>query len=204
MIPGNHGSVAASLRGRFGSLPRLLAASEVDLAGLSVPQSVKELICLVRQIMSNVLRHELLDRPIFPTGDSVIAYLRGEMANLPRETFRVLFLDSANHLIDDLVMWEGTPSRVQIHPREVIRAALSLNAAGIIAVHNHPSGDPRPSRSDIEITQQLCRAASHFDLIVHDHLIVSHNGWCSLRAEGCMDATTQTGSRKTSERYNSA
>jgi DNA repair protein RadC len=166
----------------------LLSASPSELTDLCVPQGVRNVLHNVQNAVARVLRHELLDRPLLPSSESVISYLHGTMAHLQRETFCVLFLDASNGLIRDEIMWEGSVSRVQIHPREVIRAALACNATAMIVAHNHPSGDPRPSRCDINITRQLCFAAQSFDMVVHDHLIIARSGWCSLRTEGFMGA----------------
>ena len=106
------------------------------------------------------------------------------MAFEPREEFRILFLDNRNRLLANEVQGRGTTNHTPVYVREVVRRALELSAMSIILVHNHPSGDPTPSRADIEITRQIIEAAAPFDISVHDHLIVGRDGHLSLRADG--------------------
>jgi DNA repair protein RadC len=173
--------------GSFGSLRGILTANDDELALFEMPPQIWKSFRALRQ----ALRHLLLDNGIrssvFSSSDAVVTHVFDDMVDLPRETFRVLFLDAGNYLLRDEVMWEGTVSKVQIHPREVIRLAIQCDATAMIMVHNHPSGNPAPSQTDIDITRQLCAAAATIDAVVHDHLIIGRCGWLSLRAEGHMD-----------------
>jgi DNA repair protein RadC len=112
------------------------------------------------------------------------AYLRTAMAHEPREQFRVLFLDRKNQLIADEAMNEGTVDHAPVYPREVVRRALELSASALILAHNHPSGDPTPSRADIDMTREVIEAAKVLRLSVHDHVIVGRDGLTSFRAQG--------------------
>jgi DNA repair protein RadC len=111
-------------------------------------------------------------------------YLRAEMAHSDTETFRVLYLDRKNALIADEKQQTGTINHTPVYVREVIKRALTLNAAAIILVHNHPSGDPTPSRADIEMTAKIVEAARNVDLVVHDHLIIGRGEEVSFRQLG--------------------
>jgi DNA repair protein RadC len=123
---------------------------------------------------------------IIRTPQAVVHQLVQEMAHLSRETFRVLFLDTRNRLLADETLWEGTINHVQIYPREVVRRAIDIGATALIAVHNHPHGNPVPSRNDVTITNRLGQACSIIEVKLHDHLIVGKEGWFSMAAAGLL------------------
>ncbi|MNE68303.1 hypothetical protein D3C80_1639560 [compost metagenome] len=114
------------------------------------------------------------------------AYLRAALAHAPREQFRTLYLNKRNILIREEMRADGTVDHAPVYPREVVRRALELSASALILVHNHPSGDPTPSRADIEMTRRVIDAARVFDIEVHDHVIVGREGTKSFRALGLM------------------
>ena len=103
------------------------------------------------------------------------------MAYEPIEQFRILFLDKKNELIADEVQQSGTVDHTPVYPREVVKRALELSATAIILVHNHPSGDPTPSRADIQMTKQVVDIAKPLGIAVHDHIIVGKNGHASFK-----------------------
>ena len=107
-------------------------------------------------------------------------------AFLDREFFRVFFLDGANRLLADRIMWIGTVDNVQVHPREVMREVLRTSATSIIIAHNHPLGTPQPSAGDVAVTSKLIRACAVFDVTVQDHLIIARAGVFSMRADGIL------------------
>ena len=109
-------------------------------------------------------------------------YCRAAMAYDAFEQFRILFLDKKNALIADEVQQTGTVDHTPVYPREVVKRALELSATALILVHNHPSGDPTPSRADIQMTAQIVDIAKPLGITVHDHLIVSKDGHASFRA----------------------
>lgn len=119
-------------------------------------------------------------------GQDLIDYLHAAMAHEPREMFRVLFLDSALRLIRDEVLSAGSIREAPAYPREIMRRSFELGAAAIILAHNHPSGDPTPSRHDIVLTQKLVRIGSELDVIVQDHILIARSGWTSFRALGLL------------------
>lgn len=172
---------------RFQTLPRVLKHFESEeTSDRRWPPAVTSLLANLSRTMGRILQRELLPGPIMATSDTLIAYLHHEMSQLKQEAFRVLFLDCNNRLLADRVMWRGTVSGVQIHPREVLREALGCDATALILAHNHPSGDPTPSEQDIAITHRLVAACEPFDVAVHDHIIISRAGFLSMRAEGFM------------------
>ena len=115
---------------------------------------------------------------------ALIDYCRTVMAYEEREQFRILFLDKKNQLLADEVQQIGTVDHTPVYPREVIRRALELSATAIILVHNHPSGDPTPSRADIQMTETIVEAGKQLNIAVHDHLVIGRDGHTSLRALG--------------------
>lgn len=174
--------IAKALLTRFGSLPEVLGApshllTEVKGVGDSVATDLK----LVASIAHRMLKGELKDRQVLASWSSVIEYCRAAMAFEAREQFRVLFLDKKNALIADEVQQTGTVDHTPVYPREVVKRALELSATAIILVHNHPSGDPTPSRADIEMTKLIIDTARPLGITVHDHIIIGKNGHSSLK-----------------------
>ena len=116
--------------------------------------------------------------------DRLIAYLTAVLSREKVEQFRVLFLDTRNRLIADEAQTRGTVNHTPVYPREVVRRALELQATALILVHNHPSGDPTPSRADREMTQEVKAAAAVLGIVLHDHLVVGNGRHLSFRREG--------------------
>jgi DNA repair protein RadC len=168
---------------RFGGFAEAINAAEERLAEVpGLGDAAITEIKLVRAAALRLMRGELRQRPLFSSGEKVIQYCRAAMAYEMREEFRILFLDNRNRLIADEVQGRGTVNHTPVYVREVVKRALELSATSIILVHNHPSGDPTPSRADIEMTKQIIDAAQKLDISVHDHLIVGRDGHISLRA----------------------
>jgi DNA repair protein RadC len=116
----------------------------------------------------------------------LLDYCHVALAHEPVEAVRVLYLDRKNRLMRDEQVARGTVDHIPLYPREVVKRALELGASALIVVHNHPSGDPTPSRGDIATTRQLQEAATALGLVLHDHLIVARQGHTSFRAEGLL------------------
>lgn len=164
-----------------GSLAAVLAAVERHaIYQPDLPLAVFERLRYFSTILAAPLREEALSQPIIGTSASLYRYLHADMAALKRENFRVLFLDSGNHLLLDRMMWEGTVNKVQVHTREVVRVAIETGATALILVHNHPSGRPQPTGDDLRVTEQIVAACGPLDITVHDHLIVAHQGVFSM------------------------
>lgn len=134
--------------------------------------------------MLHALRHELAARTLLDSYQATLDYLRLDMAHLPIEQLRVLYLNATNHLLHDGIVSRGTIDQAPIYAREIMRQAIAWGATAVILVHNHPSGDPTPSRGDIKATAMVAEAGRGVDVRVHDHFIVAERGTTSLRALG--------------------
>ena len=131
-------------------------------------------------------RSRVIDRHVISSWDAVLDYCHTIMAHRETEQFRVLYLDRKNTLIADEEQAKGTVDHVPVYPREVAKRALELNASALILVHNHPSGDPTPSESDIIMTAQIAAAADALGLTLHDHLIIGKSRELSFKTEGLL------------------
>ena len=174
--------LAKALIATFGSFAEAISAPVARLAevkGLG-DAAITELKT-VQAAASRLLRGEVKKRPILSSWSAVLDYCRTAQAFADREQFRVLFLDKRNQLIADELQQIGTVDHTPVYPREVVKRALELSATAIILVHNHPSGDPTPSRADIQMTQQIIAVASPLGISVHDHIIVGKEGHASLK-----------------------
>jgi DNA repair protein RadC len=135
----------------------------------------------VQAAAGRLTRGEVKKRTVLSSWSSVLDYCRTTMAFAEKEQFRVLFLDKRNQLIADELQQTGTVDHTPVYPREVVKRALELSATAIILVHNHPSGDPTPSRADIQMTQQIVEVAKPLGISVHDHIIVGKEGHSSFK-----------------------
>ena len=177
--------IARSLISRFGSLAGVLNADPRALAkhpGMGETSAAALLIVAVAA--RRMARQAVREAPVLGSWQALIDYLTIDMAHLTVERVRVLYLDTRNHLVEDHHVGDGSIDEAAIHPREVIRRGLDLGATALILVHNHPSGNPEPSRADIQITQRIVEAGRHLGLTVHDHVIVGREGHVSLRSKG--------------------
>ena len=143
---------------------------------------------VIRNAMVHALRTEALAGPRFADSQSLVDYLFLDMAYLPTERLRVMFLNTDNRLIYDETMAEGSVNETPIYPREIMRRSLEVGATAIILAHNHPSGDPSPSRGDIEATSRVAAAGNALGIEIHDHVILARSGWTSFRALGLLQA----------------
>jgi len=138
----------------------------------------------VRAAALRLMRGEVLERPALSSWQGVLDYCRAAMGFEAKEQFRILFLDKRNQIIADEVQQEGTVDHRPVYVREVVKRALELSATAIVLVHNHPSGDPTPSRADIEMIKQIVAAAKPLGLVIHDHIIVGKQAHASFRGLG--------------------
>lgn len=171
------------LLARFGSFAEVVNAPAERLKEVKdVGDSVVAELQLIRAAALRLMKSSLLQRPALGSGSQVVEYLHAAQGFAHREQFRVLFLDKKNNLIADEVQQEGTVDHTPVYVREVVKRSLELSATAIILVHNHPSGDPTPSRADIDMTKLIVDAAKPLGISVHDHIIVGRHGHASLRA----------------------
>jgi len=174
--------IAKDLIAKFGSFPEVINApdellNEVDGVGEAVITELK----LIRGAALRLMKGQVMDRPVLDSWSAVLDYCRAAMAFQSKEQFRVLFLDKRNRIIADEVQQEGTVDHTPVYVREIVKRALELSATAIILVHNHPSGDPTPSRADIEMTKQIVESAKNLGITIHDHIIVGKDGHASFR-----------------------
>ncbi|MGE5267771.1 MAG: RadC family protein [Deltaproteobacteria bacterium] len=175
--------LAKRLIARFGSFAEVINAPEHRLKEIAgTGDAVVTELKLIHAAAARLARTGLTQRPLLTTGPDVIAYLTLAQAYEHREQFRILFLDKKNRLIADEVQGEGTVDHTPVYVREVVKRALELSATAIILVHNHPSGDPTPSRADIDMTKLVIDAARPLGVVVHDHIIVGRSGHVSMRS----------------------
>jgi DNA repair protein RadC len=174
--------LAKTLIATFGSFAEVISVPEARLAevkGLG-DATITELK-LVQAAASRLLRGEVKKRPVLSSWSAVLDYCRTAQAFADREQFRVIFLDKRNQLIADELQQVGTVDHTPVYPREVIKRALELSATAIVLAHNHPAGDPTPSRADVQMTEQIIAVASPLGISVHDHIIVGRDGPASLK-----------------------
>ena len=174
--------LAKSLIGRFGSFAEVLAAPPSRLAEVSgLGDAAITELKIVLAAAAQLARGQVKGRRVLSSWSAVLDYVRTIMAFEDREQFRILFLDKRNQLIADERQQVGTVDHTPVYPREVVKRALELSATAVILVHNHPSGDPTPSRADIQMTQQIAEIAKPLGISVHDHIIVGKDGHASLK-----------------------
>ncbi len=179
--------LAKDLIKRFGGFPQVLAA---PIERLTEIKGVSENVALDMKIIQasaiKLAQARILERPVISSWGDLLAYCRAAMADEKTELFRILFLDRKNILIADEVQQRGTVDHTPVYPREVVKRALEHGASAIILAHNHPSGDPTPSRADIEMTNQIQKAASALNIRVHDHIVIGHKSEVSFKGLGLL------------------
>lgn len=177
--------MAKEILARFGSFAEAVAASPERLVEVEgVTDAVVTEIKLVQAAALRTSQSEVKKRPVLAAMSTVLAYLRSAMAFEDREQFRILFLDRRNRLISDEVQTRGTVDHTPVYTREVLKRALELSASALILAHNHPSGDPTPSKADVDMTKQILDVATKLGVTVHDHIILGRDGHLSMRSVG--------------------
>ena len=179
--------LAKALLAEFGGIGGLLSADGEALARVKgMGETSIAAIKIAHAAAIRLLRAEVAERPVLSNWQALLDYLRADMAHHANERVRVLHLNTRNMLIRDELMSEGSIDEAALYVREVIRRAIDLGSAAIILVHNHPSGDPTPSRADIDVTRNMAEAGKRMGIAVHDHIIMGTSGHSSLRAMGLM------------------
>nr|WP_298686976.1 DNA repair protein RadC [uncultured Dongia sp.] len=184
--------LAKDLIARFGSFGAVMAAEPAQLMEVSgIKENSAIAIKTVQAAAILMQRQVVLDQPILGSWKSVLDYCHSVMAHEKNEQFRLLFLDGKNALIADEIQSRGTVNHAPVYIREVVKRTLTLGASSIIMAHNHPTGDPTPSRDDIDMTQAVKLALEQVGVSVHDHIIIGRKGHASLRSMGYLDATSK-------------
>ena len=177
--------IAKALIERFGSFAQVISSEPERLMEIKgVGDSVATEIKLIHAAALRLTHGEIIKKPALSSWNALIDYCHASMAFKEKEQFKILFLDKRNVLIADEVQQEGTVDHTPVYIREVIKRALELAASSIILVHNHPSGDPTPSRPDIVMTGKIIEAAEKLNIKVHDHIIIGKHGHASFRGLG--------------------
>ena len=180
--------IAKALIKQFGNLPGVMAAHpdalrKVDDVGDSTITALK----LVQAVAQRMLKREVLDKPVLDSWNKVLDYCHSVMAHQREEQLRLFFLDGRNALVADEIQSKGTVNHTPLYVREVVKRALELGASALIMAHNHPTGDPSPSREDIALTREVRNALTTVGVSLHDHIIIGRKGHCSLRSMAVID-----------------
>jgi len=179
--------IAKALIQRFGTLGAVFAADVVELKSVKgIKDSGAATFKAVLEAARRLGRERIVERPLLSSWQAVIDYCRLAVGHEPLEQFLLLFLDRKNRLLADERQQRGTVDHTPVYPREVVKRALDLKASAIILVHNHPSGDPTPSRLDVETTKEIAAAAGKLGIAVHDHIIIGAAGHFSFKSEGLL------------------
>lgn len=181
-------SLARGLLAKFGGLGNLLSAGEKELQkekGLGAAKTAS--LLAAKEIMNRTLREGIVAKNLLSDPGAVIDYLASSLKDQKREVFKVLFLNKAHLLVDELDLFCGTIDSTAVYPREVLKAALDRHASALILVHNHPSGRLEPSGEDRQITREIQAACRHVGIKVLDHLIVGREGYFSFAEKGLME-----------------
>ncbi|MFC3712318.1 DNA repair protein RadC [Sphingoaurantiacus capsulatus] len=177
--------LAKRLIAEFGTLSSVLAATPAELSRVDgLGDTGIAALKFVQAASVRALRDDITGRPLLSSWQAVIDYLHADMAHGAVERFRVLFLNNRNLLIRSELMAEGTVNQAPVYVREVMKRALELGATAIVLAHNHPSGDPQPSRDDIAMTAQIAAAGKALGIALHDHVVIGRSGHASFRQLG--------------------
>ncbi|QQG37075.1 MAG: DNA repair protein RadC [Micavibrio aeruginosavorus] len=177
--------IAKELTARFDNLAGVLSAPIAELEkvdGLS--ESAITALKAVQAAAFRMMKQDVMKKPVLNSWVRLIDYCAATMAHETKEHFRILFLNKKNELIADEIQQSGTVDHAPVYPREIMKRALELGATALILCHNHPSGDPTPSRTDIDMTQIIKTAGEPLNIAIHDHIIVSRHGTASFRNLG--------------------
>ena len=180
--------IAKALVERFGSLAGALTADPAELLQVNgIGEAAATALKLVQAAALRLARQQIMKRDIISSWDKLLDYCKMSMGHEQVEQLRLLFLDRKNALIADEVQQRGTIDHTPLYPREVVKRALELGASALILVHNHPSGDPKPSRDDIAMTREVQDVAGRLGITLHDHVIIGRGGsYTSFRSDGLL------------------
>lgn len=179
--------LAKQLIEEFGGFAEVLAQpAEVLQRVKGISATTAAYLKTVEVAAQRILKAKVMDRPVISSWDALLDYCNAAMARRPTEQFRLLFLDRKNVLIADELQQEGTIDHTPLYPREVVKRALEVNASALIMVHNHPSGDPTPSKADIEMTRAVRDTLRPLGITLHDHLVIGRRGHTSFKSVGLL------------------
>ena len=172
---------------RFKNLRGFLMASRLELEQAGISSFPMFCIKLLHELPAEILKQKIIEQPIYKSPKEISNYLCYSMRDLKKEVFKVIYLNNRNQIIDAADLFEGTLESIPIHPREIVESAINYNATCLIFAHNHPSGDPAPSKSDKQITRDLIFVGNILQIRVLDHIIIGGNRYFSFADEGLIE-----------------
>jgi len=179
--------LAKNLIQRFGGLPEIMSAPIHELTKIDgVSENVAIALLSVSATAQRMMKQDIQKAPVLNNWTRLMDYCQATMAHETKEHFRILFLNKKNEMIADEIQGSGTVDHTPAYPRETMKRALELGATAMILLHNHPSGDPKPSQADVDVTRAIMRAAEPFGIVIHDHIVISRNGYSSMKNMGLM------------------
>ncbi len=177
--------LAKNLISKFGGLPEIMNAPVEELVKIDgIRENTAIALKSITALSHRAAKNDLMKKPVLNSWTRLMDYCVATMAHEQKEHFRIIFLNKKNEMIADEIQNSGTVDHTPAYPREIMKRALEVGATALILVHNHPSGDPKPSQADIEMTRHIMRAAEPFSITIHDHVIVSKNGYTSFKTQG--------------------
>jgi DNA repair protein RadC len=177
--------LAKSLIEEFGGFAGVISADPLRLMQVNgIKENAAAALKVVQAAAQRLAQRQVQGRSVLSSWQALLDYCQASMAYRETEAFRILFLDRKNALVADELQGEGTVDHTPVYPREVVKRALELNASALILVHNHPSGDPTPSREDVEMTRRVAEAAKTVGIVVHDHVVIGRRGHYSFKSNG--------------------
>ena len=164
-----------------------MAATQQELQEISISPRCMLLVRLIHELPEEILKEKILDQPVYQSSKAIFEYLYYSMRDLRKEVFKVIYLNNRNQIIDAVNLFEGTLKAISINPREIVERAIENYASALVFAHNHPSGDPTPSRSDKHLTRDLVFMGKILQIKVLDHLVIGDNTYFSFADEGLIE-----------------
>ena len=181
--PRKYQQLAKACIEQFHGLREFLSASSLELQRAGLSPSCILSVRLLHELPEEVLRQKILEKPVYKSSEEIFDYLYYSMRDLKMEVFKVIYLNKRNVIIDAVDLFEGTLDSIPIRPREIVESAIAHNAAGLIFAHNHPTGDPAPSKTDKQLTRELVFVGLIMQIKVLDHIIIGEDKYFSFADE---------------------
>ena len=178
--------LAKELLAEFKDLWTLLNAKPERLIAFGLSEATAALFLTIGAVALRAHKSAIIKGPLLNNWQKIVDYCRAAMTHETKEQFRLLFLDRKNHLIGEEVQQRGTIDHTPVYPREVVQRALELGAGALVLAHNHPSGDPQPSKDDIDMTRAIIDACKPLGIVIHDHIIIGRGEVSSFKALGLL------------------
>jgi DNA repair protein RadC len=172
---------------RFSNLRGFLAASRQELEQVGITPPCMLYIKLLHELPAEVLRQKIIDQPSYKSSQEVYDYLNYSMRDLKNEVFKAIYLNNRNQIINIAILFEGTLDSIPIRPRDIVESAINHRATALIFAHNHPAGDPTPSKQDKQLTRDLVFVGSILQIKVLDHIVIGNSHYFSFADEGLIE-----------------